>query len=156
MFTRDLSSICFDQPYLTRYNIYVYRLWSRSRAIYIKDLLVIVIQYISIRLKTHNIVVTIQEPTQVTTCCNLLMSFLQVSLNSRSARMSFPQVQRVCIVEHYLASRSYLSCQNEFRDTFSYSPVPNKSTLSRLVNRFRDTGSLQDRNRSGRPWIKWW
>jgi hypothetical protein len=29
--------------------------------------------------------------------------------------------------------------------------VPNKSTVSRLVNRFRDTGSVQDRNRSGRP-----
>jgi hypothetical protein len=55
------------------------------------------------------------------------------------------------IVEHYLASRSYLTCQNEFRDTFPDSPVPNNSTVSRLVNRFRDTGSMQDRNRSGRP-----
>jgi hypothetical protein len=56
--------------------------------------------------------------------------------------MSFSQVQRVFIVEHYLASRSYLTCQNEFRDTFPDSPVPNKSTVSRLVNRFRDTGSV--------------
>jgi hypothetical protein len=56
--------------------------------------------------------------------------------------MSFSQVQRVFIVEHYLASRSYLTYQNEFRDTFPDSPVPNKSTLSRLVNRFRDTGTL--------------
>jgi hypothetical protein len=29
--------------------------------------------------------------------------------------------------------------------------VPNKSTISRLVNRFRDTGGVQDRNRPGRP-----
>jgi hypothetical protein len=29
--------------------------------------------------------------------------------------------------------------------------VPNKSTIFRLVNRFRDTGSVQDKNRSGRP-----
>jgi hypothetical protein len=65
--------------------------------------------------------------------------------------MSFSQVQRVFIVEHYLASRSLLTCQNEFRDTFPDSPVPNKSTISRLVNRFRDTGSVQDKNRSGRP-----
>jgi transposase len=64
--------------------------------------------------------------------------------------MSFSRVQRVFIVEHYLASRSYLTCQNEFKDTFPDSPVPNKSTVSRLVNRFRDTGSVQDRNRSGR------
>jgi hypothetical protein len=57
--------------------------------------------------------------------------------------MSFSQEQRVFIVEHYLASRSYLTCQNEFRDTFPDSPVPNKSIVSRLVNRFRDTGSVQ-------------
>jgi transposase len=67
--------------------------------------------------------------------------------------MSFSHVQRVFIVEHYLASRSYLNFQKEFRDTFPYSPVPNKSTVSRLVNRFRDTGSVQDRNRSGRPLV---
>jgi hypothetical protein len=65
--------------------------------------------------------------------------------------MSFSQVQRVFIVEHYLASRSYLTCQNGFWDTFPDSPVPNKSTVSRLVNRFRVTRSVQDRNRSGRP-----
>jgi transposase len=60
-------------------------------------------------------------------------------------------VQRVFIVEHYLTSRNYLTSQKEFRDTFLDSPVPNKSTVSRLVNRFRDTGNMQDRNRSGRP-----
>jgi transposase len=65
--------------------------------------------------------------------------------------MSFSQVQRVFVVEHYLASRSYSTSQNEFSETFPDSPVPNKSTISRLVNRFRDTGSVQDRNRSGRP-----
>jgi hypothetical protein len=56
--------------------------------------------------------------------------------------MSFSQVQQVFIVDHYLASRSYLTCQNEFRETFPDPPVPNKSTISRLVNRFRDTGTL--------------
>jgi hypothetical protein len=52
------------------------------------------------------------------------------------------EVQRVFIVEHYLAYRSYLTCQNEFRDTFPDSPMPNKPTISRLVNRFRDAGTL--------------
>jgi hypothetical protein len=56
--------------------------------------------------------------------------------------MSLSQVQRVFIIEHYLASRSYLTCHNEFKDTFPDSPVPNKSTISRLVNRFRDTETL--------------
>jgi hypothetical protein len=65
--------------------------------------------------------------------------------------MSFSQVQRVFIVEQYLAFRSYLTYQNEFRGTFPDSPVPNKSTVSRLMNSFRHTGSVQDRNRSGRP-----
>jgi hypothetical protein len=103
-------------------------------------------------IKIHNIAVTIQESTQVTLCCNLLTPVRQFSFNSRSARMSFSQVQRVFVVEHYLASRSYLTCQNGFRDsTYPDSPVPNKLTISRLVNRFRDTGSVQDRNRSGRP-----
>jgi hypothetical protein len=64
--------------------------------------------------------------------------------------MSFSQVQQVFIAENYLASSSYFICQNEFRDAFPDSPVSNKSTISRLVNRFRDTGSVQDRNRSGR------
>jgi hypothetical protein len=59
--------------------------------------------------------------------------------------MSFSQVQRVFVVEHYLASRPYLTCQNEFRDTFADSPVPNKSTVFRLVNRFRDTSNMRKR-----------
>jgi Fe2+ or Zn2+ uptake regulation protein len=90
----------------------------------------------------HTIAVTIQEPTQVASSCNLLAPVRQLSSNSRSARMSFSQVQRVFIVEHYLASHSYLTCQNELLDTFSDSPVSNKPTISRLVNRFRDTGTL--------------
>jgi hypothetical protein len=79
--------------------------------------------------------VTKQEFTQVMPCCNLLAPVHQLSFNSRRARMSFSQVQRVFIVEHYLASHSYFTCQNEFRDTFPESPVPNKLTISCLVNR---------------------
>jgi hypothetical protein len=59
------------------------------------------------------------------------------------------------VQQHYcptlLASCSSLIYQNEFRDTFPDSPVPNESTISHLVYRFRDTGSVQDRNRYGRP-----
>jgi hypothetical protein len=86
--------------------------------------------------------VTIQEPTQVTSCCNLLAPVRQLSFNSGSARMYFSQVQRMFIVEHCLASRSYFTFHNEFRDTFPDSPMRNKSTISRLVNRFRDIGTL--------------
>jgi hypothetical protein len=59
-----------------------------------------------------------QASTQVTSCYNLLTSVRQLPFNSRSARMSVSQVQRVFIVKHCLLSRSYLTCQNEFRDTF--------------------------------------
>jgi hypothetical protein len=93
----------------------------------------------------------------VVTCSRQSVSCL---FNSRSARMYFSHVQRVFIVEHHLASRPFLTYQNEFRDTFPDSPVPRRSTISRLVNRFRDTGSVQDRNRSGWPsvdhrWSRW-
>jgi hypothetical protein len=64
----------------------------------------VAIQYNSIN--KHNIAVTIKEPKQVTSCCNLLVPVRQLSFNSRDARMYFSQVQRVLIVEHYLASRS--------------------------------------------------
>jgi hypothetical protein len=109
----------------------------------LKYLLMVAIQHNSIWLINRHIAVTIQIPTQVTSCCNLLVRVRQVSSNSRSARISFSQVQRVFILEHYLASPSYLTCQNEFRDTFPDSPVPNKSTVSRLVNFSRDTETLR-------------
>jgi hypothetical protein len=48
-----------------------------------------------------------------------------------SARLYFSQVQRVFTVENCLASRSYLTCHNVFRDTFHDSPVPNKSIVPR-------------------------
>jgi hypothetical protein len=125
-----------------------YTVWSKSHAARIK---IFIDGCNSIQfdwINEHSIALTIQELTQVTSCRNLLAPVRQLSFNSRSARMSFSQVQRAFIVEHYLASRSYLTCRNEFRDTFPDSPVSNKSTVSRLVNRFHDTGSAKDRNRS--------
>jgi hypothetical protein len=90
--------------------------------------------------------VTIQEPTQVMPCCNLLSS-----LQTDEMQGCLFHKCNNCSCRTLPGISSYLTCQNEFRDTFPDSPVPNKSTLSRLVNRFRDTGSVQDRNRSGRP-----
>jgi hypothetical protein len=48
----------------------------------------------------------------------------------------FLTVQRAFTVEHCSSPRSYLTCLNEFRDTFPDSPLPNKSTVSFLVSRF--------------------
>jgi hypothetical protein len=60
----------------------------------------------------------------------------------------FLQVQRVFTAERCLASGSYLTCYSEFGDTFHDFLAPNKSTVSRLANRFSDTGNVQDRNSS--------
>jgi hypothetical protein len=111
--------------------------WLKNHATYIK---IVIDGCNSIKfgwIYKHNIAVTMQELTQVTSCCNQLAPVRQLSFNSRSARIYFLQMQRISIVEHCLASRSYLTCQNEFRDTFPDSRVPNKSTVSRLANRLR-------------------
>jgi hypothetical protein len=79
--------------------------------------------------------VTIQNSMQVSSCCNLLAPVRQLSFNSRCARMSFSQVQRVFIVEHYLASRSCSTHQNEFKDTFPDSPVPNIRRIEQNTHR---------------------
>lgn len=54
--------------------------------------------------------------------------------------------------EQCLETRSDINCNSEFKDDFF--PrffCAKKSTVSRLVKSFRDTGSVRDRNPSGRP-----
>jgi transposase len=41
--------------------------------------------------------------------------------------------------------------QNAFRNSFPDSVVSNKSTIQRLVERFRETGNTGEKRRSGRP-----
>jgi transposase len=67
--------------------------------------------------------------------------------------MDFSQDRRVFILEHHFSTRSYAECQNAFRNSFPDSVVPNtsKSTIQRLVERFRETGSTGEKRRSGRP-----
>jgi hypothetical protein len=55
------------------------------------------------------------------------------------------------ILEHYFSIRSYGECQNAFRNSLPDSVVPNKSTIQRLVERFRETGSIGEKRRSGCP-----
>jgi hypothetical protein len=80
--------------------------------------------------------VPVPQPTQVTSCCNFLVSIHQLPFNSQSARMYFWQKHWMFTVEHYMASCSYLTCQNELRDTFPNSPVPNKLAICCFVNHF--------------------
>jgi hypothetical protein len=60
------------------------------------------------------------------------------------------QDQRIFILEHYFSIRSYGECQNAFRNYLPDSVVPNKSTIQRLVQRFRETGIIGEKRRSGR------
>jgi hypothetical protein len=62
----------------------------------------------------------------------------------------FSQDQRVFILEHYFSTRSCAECQNAFRNSFPDSVVPNKSTIQRLVERFLETESIDEKRRSGR------
>jgi hypothetical protein len=65
--------------------------------------------------------------------------------------MVFSQDQHVFILEHYFSNRSYAGCQNTFRNSFPGSVVPNKSTIQRLVERFRETGNIVEKRLSGHP-----
>jgi hypothetical protein len=86
--------------------------------------------------------VTAHAPAQVTSRCSLPAPNSLSAVSSTQVRSFF---------EHYLALRSQLTCQNEFRDTFSDSPVPKANQqLSRLVIRFRNAGNVQKRKRPGR------
>jgi transposase len=65
--------------------------------------------------------------------------------------MVFSQDQSVFILEHYFFTWSYAECQNAFRNSFPDSVVPSKSTIQRLVESFRETGSIGEKCRSGHP-----
>jgi hypothetical protein len=82
--------------------------------------------------------VTTAESTQVTSCCKLPAPVRQLSSSSRSARMSFSHAtSELCPT---LAFRSFLTLISRA-----------KSTGSHLISRVRNTDSVQNRNRSGRP-----
>ncbi|KAJ8879687.1 hypothetical protein PR048_020295 [Dryococelus australis] len=64
--------------------------------------------------------------------------------------MVFSQEQRVFIVEHYFATRSYARDADEFRLRYPDAAVPNNAKIRRLINRFRESGSVADKKRSAR------
>lgn len=66
-------------------------------------------------------------------------------LSTEQVQKYFFQKRRVYNVEHYPPSCPCLTLQNEFRNAFP------DSSVSPMVNRFRDTRKVQGRNRSGRP-----
>lgn len=69
----------------------------------------------------------------------------------RSCRMGLARAQRIALIEAYFECKSYERCARIWRQKYPDDPIPSKDTLYQLVRRFRDTGSVDDRPRSGRP-----
>ncbi|GFT34006.1 CCHC-type domain-containing protein [Trichonephila clavipes] len=62
----------------------------------------------------------------------------------------FSQEQRMAIVEFYFAIKSNCHVINAFQPKYPGETAPNSSTITLLVQRFRDTGSVANKKRSGR------
>jgi hypothetical protein len=67
-------------------------------------------------------------------CHVLVIQRLQYSFVYCVTDMSFSQEQRVFIVKHYFASRSYARVADEFHREYPDSAVPNNSTITRIIN----------------------
>jgi hypothetical protein len=56
--------------------------------------------------------------------------------------MVFSLVERVFILEHYFASKSFDAACEAFSNAYHEEEVPNKTTIHRLVTKYRHTGSV--------------
>jgi transposase len=61
--------------------------------------------------------------------------------------------ERVFLVEYvFREGDSYTDLvQEQFAEKFAETPVPHRSVVHRLIGKFRETGSVLDAERSGRP-----
>jgi hypothetical protein len=59
--------------------------------------------------------------------------------------MVYSRAERVFILEHYFASKSFTAVRKAFSNVCSDKEIPNKTTVHRLVTKCRDTGSVCDR-----------
>jgi transposase len=57
--------------------------------------------------------------------------------------------ERVFILESYLKTMSYAHCRQRFFEKFRRQE-PVKSTIAKMITKFRETGSLLDKNRNRR------
>jgi hypothetical protein len=55
--------------------------------------------------------------------------------------MVYSRVERMLILEHHFASKSFADVPEAFSNAYSDKEVPNK-TIHRLVTKFRETGSI--------------
>jgi hypothetical protein len=55
--------------------------------------------------------------------------------------------ERVFILESYLKTMSYAHCRQTFFEKFR-KQAPVKSAIAKMIKKFRETGSLLDKNRN--------
>jgi transposase len=62
--------------------------------------------------------------------------------------------ERVFLVEHVFreGNRCTVLVQEQFAEKFPEAPVPHRSVVHRLIEKFRGTGSVLDAERIGRPY----
>ena len=65
--------------------------------------------------------------------------------------MAYKVAERVCLIENYFPSGSYSKTNSAAFELNPSAPVPHDSTIKRLIDKFRETGSAHDRRCSGRP-----
>ncbi len=58
--------------------------------------------------------------------------------------MPFTRKERIYLLERYLATKSYAETITVFTTEYEDAQVPNKSSISRLVKKFCDTGSVMN------------
>ena len=63
--------------------------------------------------------------------------------------------ERIFLVEHvFRANGEYTDdVKNEFLERFPTTDLPHRNTVRNLINKFRETGSVHDATRSGRPTV---
>jgi hypothetical protein len=59
--------------------------------------------------------------------------------------MVYSRAEHVFILEHYFASKSFTAVREAFSYAYPYKEVPNKTTVQRLVTKFRGTESVCDK-----------
>lgn len=65
----------------------------------------------------------------------------------------YSAAERICILEAYLSTKSYNQVREIFRHRFPNLPNPTNSTIMRLTNKFRETGSVANQVHHRRPSI---
>lgn len=61
--------------------------------------------------------------------------------------------ERIFLVEHvFREGGNYThNVKGKFSDKFPHTPVPHRNAVRKLIEKFRESGSVEDTERSGRP-----